>query len=78
MKCLYNNECSKNAIKVTITDECPGSCNDDGIHFDLSGKAFGALAYSGQEYNLRNAGKISIQYRRYTFINETKRSSRRI
>ncbi|KAG6391498.1 hypothetical protein SASPL_149254 [Salvia splendens] len=64
VKCMYNNECSKNAIKVTITDDCPGSCNDDDIHFDLSGKAFGALAYSGQEYNLRNAGKINIQYRR--------------
>ncbi|KAG6389776.1 hypothetical protein SASPL_151250 [Salvia splendens] len=53
----------KKSIRVTITDECPGSCNDDDIHFDLSGKAFGALAYPGQEYNLRNAGRISLQYR---------------
>ncbi|XP_047965649.1 expansin-B6-like [Salvia hispanica] len=64
VKCVYNNACSKKAIRVTITDECPGSCNDDDIHFDLSGKAFGALAYPGQEYNLRNAGRISLQYRR--------------
>ncbi|XP_042035343.1 expansin-B6-like [Salvia splendens] len=64
VKCRYNKACSQRAIKVTITDECPGSCNDDGIHFDLSGKAFGALAYSGQEDNLRNAGKIMVKYRR--------------
>ncbi|XP_047965647.1 expansin-B6-like [Salvia hispanica] len=63
VKCIDNPACSKKAIKVTITDECAG-CHDAAMHFDLSGRAFGALANPGQENNLRNAGKISLQYRR--------------
>ena len=70
VKCIDNPACSKKAIKVTITDECAG-CHDAAMHFDLSGRAFGALANPGQENNLRNAGKISLQYRRYASINET-------
>ncbi|PIN24470.1 hypothetical protein CDL12_02821 [Handroanthus impetiginosus] len=44
--------------------ECPGTCNNDLIHFDLSGKAFGYLAKPGQGDILRKAGRINIQYQR--------------
>ncbi|KAL8518075.1 hypothetical protein ACS0TY_009384 [Phlomoides rotata] len=64
MKCTENPSCSGKPVTVTITDECPGSCNDENFHFDLSGKAFGKLAKSGQSENLRNAGRINIQFQR--------------
>lgn len=51
-------------MKVVITDECAGCGSDAQYHFDLSGSAFGAMAVSGQDENLRNAGKINIQHRR--------------
>ncbi|KAK4384194.1 putative expansin-B2 [Sesamum angolense] len=54
VKCTQNAECSGYPITVTITDECPGACNDDPVHFDLSGKAFGYLAKRGQGDALRN------------------------
>ena len=50
-----------------ITDACPGCDSDAEYHFDLSGSAFGAMAVSGQDEKLRNAGKINIQYRRCGF-----------
>ncbi|GFQ03655.1 putative expansin-b14 [Phtheirospermum japonicum] len=62
VKCTDNPSCSGNAITVVLTDECPGTCNDDPVHFDLSGKAFGFLAKRGQDDNLRKAGRINIQY----------------
>lgn len=67
MKCSENTACSGNPVTVTITDECPGSCNPfaDAIHFDLSGTAFGAMANSGQANLLRTAGILPIQYKRF-------------
>ncbi|KAL3652508.1 hypothetical protein CASFOL_002189 [Castilleja foliolosa] len=62
VKCTNNPQCSGNAISVTLTNECPGTCNDDPVHFDLSGKAFGYLAKPGQDYSLRKLGKINVQY----------------
>ena len=57
--------CSGKPITVTITDECPGHCDDVPFHFDLSGHAFGAMAKPGQENNLRQRGRVDIQFRRY-------------
>ncbi|KAK6156323.1 hypothetical protein DH2020_010571 [Rehmannia glutinosa] len=64
VKCTEHPSCSGDPIIVTITDECPGTCNNDAVHFDFSGKAFGSLAKSGQANTLRQAGRINIQYQR--------------
>lgn len=49
---------------MVITDECPG-CVKESVHFDLSGTAFGAMAISGQDSQLRNVGELQILYKKY-------------
>ncbi|KAI5389530.1 Expansin-B3, partial [Lathyrus oleraceus] len=63
VKCLDNSICSRRAVTVIITDECPG-CPTDSTHFDLSGAAFGHMAISGENGQLRNRGQIPVIYRR--------------
>ncbi|KAK9073929.1 hypothetical protein SSX86_006523 [Deinandra increscens subsp. villosa] len=64
IKCNRQPYCSGKPVTVTITDECPGACNNVDYHFDLSGTAFGAMANPGQAYNLRNLGQVDVQFRR--------------
>ncbi|KAL6128997.1 hypothetical protein ACLB2K_072350 [Fragaria x ananassa] len=65
VKCTGNAACSGNPVTVVITDNCPGGqCASDAVHFDLSGHAFGAMANSGKQPELRNAGVLQVQHRR--------------
>ena len=66
--CNGHPACSRRPITVTITDECPGGpCASEPAHFDLSGKAMGALARPGQGDRLRSAGVLRVYYRRYLY-----------
>ncbi|KAL7107383.1 hypothetical protein ACP275_06G050800 [Erythranthe tilingii] len=65
VKCTKHPSCSKKAVRVVITDFCPGGvCLSDVAHFDLSGTAFGAMAKPGQDNNLRDAGVLQIRFAR--------------
>jgi len=66
VKCLDKSICSRRAVTVIITDECPG-CPSDQTHFDLSGAAFGRMAIAGENGPLRDRGQIPVIYRRYVF-----------
>ncbi|TVU31797.1 hypothetical protein EJB05_23498 [Eragrostis curvula] len=62
VKCNNPEECSDTPVVVFITD-----MNYDLLspyHFDLSGKAFGALARPGLEDKLRHRGIIDLEFRR--------------
>lgn len=64
IKCTEHPACSGAPIKVTLTDECPGTCNNDPVHFDLSSVAYGYLAKPGRSDTLHKAGRINVQYQR--------------
>ncbi|CAF2131774.1 expansin-B3-like precursor [Brassica rapa] len=63
VRCLDRSICSRRAVTVIVTDECPG-CSKTNTHFDLSGAAFGRLAITGESGPLRNRGLIPVIYRR--------------
>uniref|UniRef100_A0A803NT10 Uncharacterized protein n=1 Tax=Cannabis sativa TaxID=3483 RepID=A0A803NT10_CANSA len=60
VKCTKSPYCSGKAVRVVITDVCPGCL----LGFDLSGSSFGAMAFPGQEHKLRGIGVLEIQYAR--------------
>nr|WHL46228.1 expansin B16 [Lolium arundinaceum] len=65
VRCLDRGVCSRRAVTVIVTDECPGGyCAQGRIHFDLSGAAFGRLAVAGHGGQLRDRGEISVVFRR--------------
>lgn len=65
VKCLDKEICSRRAVTVIITDECPGGyCSGGHIHFDLSGAAFSRMAIGGEGAGLRDRGMIPVIFRR--------------
>jgi hypothetical protein len=67
VRCLDHGICSRRAVTVIVTDECPGGvCAGGRTHFDLSGAAFGRLAVAGAGGQLRNRGEINVVFRRYS------------
>ena len=66
VKCTGSAACSGRPVTVVVTDQCPGGpCLAETAHFDLSGRAFGAMAKPGQADNLRNVGVVKVMYNRY-------------
>ncbi|RWV95652.1 hypothetical protein GW17_00041711 [Ensete ventricosum] len=64
VRCLDPAICSRRAVTVIITDECPGGyCAAGHTHFDLSGAAFGRMAVAGEAGQLRDRGEISVIFR---------------
>ncbi|XP_019231992.1 PREDICTED: expansin-B4-like [Nicotiana attenuata] len=51
-------------MTVTLTNECPRACNNDPVHFDISGIAFRKLAKFGEASQIYNAGRILIFHQR--------------
>ncbi|URE00636.1 hypothetical protein MUK42_20437 [Musa troglodytarum] len=65
VRCLDTAICSRRAVTVIVTDECPGGyCASGHTHFDLSGAAFGRMAVAGEAGQLRDRGEISVIFRR--------------
>jgi hypothetical protein len=65
VKCLDHGICSRRAVTVIVTDECPGGlCAFGRTHFDLSGAAFSRMAVAGAGGRLRDRGELSVVYRR--------------
>ncbi|KQJ83731.1 expansin-B17 isoform X1 [Brachypodium distachyon] len=65
VKCLDHGICSRRAVTVIVTDECPGGlCGGGHTHFDLSGAAFSRMAVAGAGAHLRDRGQLSVVYRR--------------
>ncbi|KAG8082766.1 hypothetical protein GUJ93_ZPchr0014g47123 [Zizania palustris] len=65
VKCLDRSICSRRAVTVIVTDECPGGlCAFGHTHFDLSGAAFSRMAVAGAGGHLRDRGQLSVVYRR--------------
>lgn len=65
VRCLDKSICSRRAVTIIVMDECPGGyCSNGNTHFDLSGAAFGRMAISGENGQLRNRGILPVIYRR--------------
>lgn len=64
VRCLDKSICSRRAVTIIVTDECPGCASDGRTHFDLSGAAFGRMAVAGENGQLRNRGVLPVIYRR--------------
>lgn len=65
VRCADRSICSRRAVTIIVTDECPGGyCAFGRTHFDLSGAAFSRMAVAGLGPELRNRGEISVLYSR--------------
>ena len=63
IRCTNHAACSGNPETVIITDMNYYPVAK--YHFDLSGTAFGAMAKPGRNDELRHAGIIDIQFKRW-------------
>nr|XP_043618653.1 expansin-B15-like [Erigeron canadensis] len=62
--CSRKPQCSGRPINITVTDKCPGRCDDIAYHFDLSQIAYAKMAEPGKEQELIKFGQVDIQYKR--------------